>query len=457
MGFAKYSTSDARIIAERVYNKYGSLIEEAADRYGIPPEWLAGMTGMENPNCYEWPDRRAKRFEAGVFRKLKYVRNTKGSVYAKKIPHDMLKGLSDEALVNLATSWGQMQIMGYYILTIFEGSSVAELRDPRRGYLFAGEMMTEDPQLRAYLRAKKYDQVCHIWNSGRIWDGTTKGIKTYTPYYMGNCDLVRAEYVKIRNTKGIPNKIPEITDTQKGKLETMLSSNRNLFAEEDVDVNDLDKGQEVDFTTEALPGITQTSVPTPKPGYKTTEFWIVTLMGILVTLGVTFGWFSRATGDKINAFVSGDLLTIIGYLAVVWQYITSRGKTKSNSIWANASVAATANAAQAGTEMALLGGGKKRILGGILGGVINSLPGGAPALEVARQLGGEKINKGLDKIGLGDEGENVRAEGRMLSDADITEAFGIINTNVKTLNQHQKEILTHIQHLSDEIAMLKGK
>ena len=54
VGFAKYSTSDARIIAERVYNKYGSLIEEVADRYGISPEWLVGMTGMENPNCYEW-------------------------------------------------------------------------------------------------------------------------------------------------------------------------------------------------------------------------------------------------------------------------------------------------------------------------------------------------------------------------------------------------------------------
>ncbi len=122
MGFAKYSQEDARIIAERVYAKYGSLVEEAADKYGIPPDWLAGMTGMENPNCHEWPDRRAKRFEKGVYAQLKYVRNTKGGVYAKKITHDMLKGLTDEALVNLATSWGQTQIMGYYILTIFEGS-----------------------------------------------------------------------------------------------------------------------------------------------------------------------------------------------------------------------------------------------------------------------------------------------------------------------------------------------
>ncbi len=326
------------------------------------------------------------------------------------------------------------------------------MRDPRRGYLFAGEMMTQDPQLKAYLRAKKFNQVCHIWNSGRVWDGTPKGIKTYTPYYMGNCELVRAAYVKIRNEKGIPIKMPELT-TQKGLENTMLSSSRNLFAEDDIDVSDLDKGQSVDFTTEALPGIAQTTAPDVKPGYKTTEFWIVTIVGVLVSLAVTFGWLDRATGDKINAFVSTDLLMIIGYLVIVWNYITSRGKTKSNSIWANASVAATTSAAQASTEVALFGGGKKKILGGILGGVINSLPGGAPALEVARQLGGEKINKGLDKLGL----ENTPQQGRTLTDDDITQAFNIVNNNVKAINSNQKELVAAIQRISDEVALLKGR
>lgn len=219
-----YSASVAHTIATRIWDKYRSEIESVWITTGFPPWWLAGLTGMENPLCREYPDPLSFRFESGVFSKLKALRNP--LVFWRKewngITQARVRGFDDDVLRNLSTSWGQTQIMGYYVLTTlskYRETSVAQLRNPRLHYDYTAVMFGSDPRIMAHFHKSQFlpssstiaqaefKRVAHIWNSGQEWNGKAgwakggKGnIKTYVPEYMDNCLAVGLAYDEIRSS-----------------------------------------------------------------------------------------------------------------------------------------------------------------------------------------------------------------------------------------------------------------
>jgi hypothetical protein len=197
--FDKYTQASARAIAIRIWQHYAAQIRQVSTQYRIPEEWLAGLTGMENPDCMEWPSGRSVRFESGVYAKLRNIRSFVKFWHSNYngVKREHLVGLTDEALHSLSMSYGQTQIMGYYVLTVLIGVKLADLRDPSKHYEYTARMFEADPRLMKWLRAGNFAQACHIWNSGREWDGDAAHIKTWSPYYMYNCGLVAQEYAKL--------------------------------------------------------------------------------------------------------------------------------------------------------------------------------------------------------------------------------------------------------------------
>lgn len=445
--FAKYGPATASLIASKIFAALGPDIAVAVAGTAVRPEWLAGLIAMEDPALYKWPDPRSTRFESGVFAKLKAVRS-RLKVWVRGyngITPDHLRGLSDEALRNLATSWGYTQIMGYYVLTLFKGRSLAELRDPKKHLVFAVTMMRATAQV--WITSGRFDQIAHIWNAGSAYK-VVKGVpqyRTYSPYYVYNCLAVADAYRKVlevERAKAAPLPVAVQTEALKAAAtQAQNTADRPLNAVEDsptVDPDTVVSGSTTPTSTEGAvsamreqnlglvdpdsqyaEGIAGDLIQSPdfaaqlgqpttaaiKPGWQTSEGQLTALFAIVAMVLAAIG-FKSATPDKIqNVYeLAMQSLSTLGPIVaaggVLWNYITSRGKTKSNSIWATAAIqnpmVENSGLAQNGLAMGLgnFGGllsgknwkdpdryiGLAKIVGGIAGGrtgsIIGSVTGG---------------------------------------------------------------------------------
>ncbi|HET6262918.1 MAG TPA: hypothetical protein VFG99_11870, partial [Chloroflexia bacterium] len=83
-----------------------------------------------------------------------------------------------------------------------------------------------------------------------------------------------------------------------------------------------------------------TDLFTLKPGHKTTEGRLVGAITAGLSVAAALNWTkpdeAQEWGQRISILVT-NLLPLLALLPVVWHYITSRGKIKSNAIWATAS------------------------------------------------------------------------------------------------------------------------
>jgi hypothetical protein len=135
-----------------------------------------------NPHAY--------RFEKHVYEKLKKLRNP--LVFWRRewngITHADLRGTSDEALVNLATSFGYTQIMGWWAIPL--RISVRDIRDPLRHLEVAVRLLrlTAGVELKMF----RFGNTLRIWNTGR------PNGKTYDPLYVQNALDVMEEYKRLR-------------------------------------------------------------------------------------------------------------------------------------------------------------------------------------------------------------------------------------------------------------------
>ena len=89
-------------------NNYGQEIDALAETHGMPAHFLKALVVLE---CSGWKPVKP-RYEKHVFRRLQRVRDGKRS-QIEGINKEMLEDASDEALKNLARSWGPFQLMGY--------------------------------------------------------------------------------------------------------------------------------------------------------------------------------------------------------------------------------------------------------------------------------------------------------------------------------------------------------
>lgn len=141
----------------RVEKNYGADVEAACEKYDLPPEYLKALIALESSG-----HRPAKsRFEKHVYRKLKEVRDGERRTYAK-LTQKNLQGRDDNELRLMATSWGPVQVMGYY--TVELGVTVDDLKGERAVFHAANWCKRHYGK---YLAKGDFRNAFHIHNTGR--------------------------------------------------------------------------------------------------------------------------------------------------------------------------------------------------------------------------------------------------------------------------------------------------
>ena len=97
-----------RVGFNAVVDNYEDAVKIAADEFDLPYGYLMALIQLECGGKIP----AGSRFEPHVFRRLKNVRDGKRNRY-ENVTEMHLRGASDDALRNLATSWGPFQLMGY--------------------------------------------------------------------------------------------------------------------------------------------------------------------------------------------------------------------------------------------------------------------------------------------------------------------------------------------------------
>ena len=156
-------------------SNYGSEVEKAAEKYGLPASYLKALIVLECSG--KKPVK--PRYERHIFKRLKKVRDQKGRTY-ETITHEMIADASDEALKNLAKSWGPFQLMGYKCLHL--DVKVKDLRGDDALDWGAKWIQLEYGHL---LKKKRYRDAFHYHNAGKIYP--QNGIPTtHDPKYVDN-------------------------------------------------------------------------------------------------------------------------------------------------------------------------------------------------------------------------------------------------------------------------------
>lgn len=156
-----------------IVSNYSEDAADAAMEFDISYSYLMALIQLEcsgkNPP--------GTRFERHVYRRLKDVRDGKRDEYSG-ITKKHIAEASDEALKNLATSWGPFQLMGYQCILL--DVKIKDIRGPRAVHYGAQWINL------AYgkrLRKEQYKDCFHIHNTGRPYPST--GIpKTHDPKYV---------------------------------------------------------------------------------------------------------------------------------------------------------------------------------------------------------------------------------------------------------------------------------
>jgi ketosteroid isomerase-like protein len=185
-----FNDKQARAKAQQIFDRFGRLIHDACANTGVRESFLAGFTGVEagiDRNGQIMPN--AKRFEKGVYHHLISVRDGLLHSY-DNITRKDLAGMSDDAIRNLATSWGCTQIMGWHLIHNLKGT-IEDLRDINQHFRYTVQLLKLVGG--RYMRDGDLASVLHIWNTGHA-NG-----KTYHEDYVTNA-LKVAKFYEAINT-----------------------------------------------------------------------------------------------------------------------------------------------------------------------------------------------------------------------------------------------------------------
>ena len=152
---------------------YGKEIDKLAAEYDLPAHYLKALVVLEcsgrkpvNP-----------RYENHIFKRLQRVRDGKRQQF-EGIKAEMLKDASDEALKNLARSWGPFQLMGYKCLHL--DVNVRDIRGENALEWGAKWIKEEYGHL---LKRKRYRDAFHYHNAGSVFPKNNKS-RTHDPLYV---------------------------------------------------------------------------------------------------------------------------------------------------------------------------------------------------------------------------------------------------------------------------------
>lgn len=158
---------------ERTQANYATEVREAAEKLNLSYEYLMALIALETSG-FKPP---GKRFERHVFRQLKNVKKGKLRRY-ENIKKKTLADANDDAIKNLATSWGPFQLMGYKCVGM--DVNVHDLRSEQSVYYGAKWIDEEYGHL---VRKKKFADAFHFHNTGRKIPHNGK-YQTHDPKYI---------------------------------------------------------------------------------------------------------------------------------------------------------------------------------------------------------------------------------------------------------------------------------
>jgi hypothetical protein len=147
---------DRKAGLEMVTKNYGSKIDSCATLFNISPEFLKALCMLECGGRKVFD----ARFEPHVYEKLKKVKFGTLENY-EHVTQAMLADANDDALKNLASSWGPFQLMGYKCLLL--DIKVKDIRGDEAVYF--GTKWIEMTYGK-YLEKEKYKDAFHIHNTG---------------------------------------------------------------------------------------------------------------------------------------------------------------------------------------------------------------------------------------------------------------------------------------------------
>lgn len=160
---------------EQVEINYGKEIEKVAEEFELSAAYLKALCMLESSGRkYIKP-----RFEEHIYLKLKALKNQEITQFENVTPH-MIRDSGDEALRNMAKSWGPFQLMGYKCLYL--QIQIADLRGKNAVY-WAAKWINET--YGDLVRAGEYKHAFHIHNTGKKFPNN--GIPfTFHPDYVTN-------------------------------------------------------------------------------------------------------------------------------------------------------------------------------------------------------------------------------------------------------------------------------
>ena len=152
---------------------YGKKVDELAKKFDLPASYLKALISLECSGRNKF----SPRFEKRIYTSLKEVRE---GVYDHfgSIKRATIQNASNDALKNLASSWGPFQLMGYQCIEL--GVNVKDIRGDKS--LYWG-IYWINKRYGKYLRKKKYKDAFHIHNTGQPMPHFGKPY-TYDPNYI---------------------------------------------------------------------------------------------------------------------------------------------------------------------------------------------------------------------------------------------------------------------------------
>lgn len=157
----------------KLEHNYGEKIELYASMYGISAAYLKALVQLECGGRKNFP----QRYEAHIYNRLKEVKQGTRNQY-EHVRTRTLKDASDEALKNLASSWGPFQIMGYKCIEL--GITVADLRGDDA--IYWGVQWIKKTYGKE-LDKENYKNAFHLHNTGKKFPKNGKSL-TYDPTYV---------------------------------------------------------------------------------------------------------------------------------------------------------------------------------------------------------------------------------------------------------------------------------
>jgi hypothetical protein len=159
----------------RTEANYGAEIDKLAGQFDLSPEYLKALIILE---CSGLKNIKP-RFERHIYKRLVNVREKRLDKF-ENIRYSDIKDASDEALKNMAHSWGPFQIMGYKCIWLD-----IQLKDLRGDEALYWAVKWIDLTYGDYIRREQYKDAFHIHNTGRPYPDSGPP-KTYDAKYVPN-------------------------------------------------------------------------------------------------------------------------------------------------------------------------------------------------------------------------------------------------------------------------------